>query len=79
MKTDTEDAIRATATLLRESLPEWFACLSSVASGRGGAEIVRVHLSEPRTRLTQEVRPGDMLDSAPMTAPTMGDLWHPHN
>lgn len=48
MKTDTENSIRVTITLNRESNPEWFFLLSSVVSGRARAEIVRKHLATPR-------------------------------
>ena len=48
MKTDTDDSIRVTITLNRESNPEWFVVLKNIRSGRARAEIVRKHLATPR-------------------------------
>lgn len=48
MKTDTDDTIRVTITLRRESHPEWYGVLKNVRSGRDRAEIVRTHLTLPR-------------------------------
>ena len=48
MKTDTDDSIRVTITLNRESNPEWYVVLKNIRSGRARAEIVRKHLATPR-------------------------------
>jgi hypothetical protein len=55
MKTDTDDTVRVTLTIRRESNPEWYALLKNVKSGRARAEIVRGHLTAPR--LGQGARP----------------------
>ena len=48
MKTDTEETIRVTITLRRESHPEWYDRLVDVKSGRARADIMRTHLTLPR-------------------------------
>lgn len=57
MKTDTEEAIRVTITLRRESHPEWYDRLVDVKSGRARADIVRTHLTLPRAVSTTTRQP----------------------
>ena len=48
ISTDTDDALRVTITLRRESNPEWYYRLKNIQSGRARAEILRSHLNLPR-------------------------------
>lgn len=66
MKTDTDETIRVTITIRRESHPEWYDRLVGVVSGRARAEIVRTHLTLPRT-VNTTARPSRPDNPAPET------------
>lgn len=47
MKSDTDDKVRVTVTLNRQSDPAWFTFIKSITSGRARAEILRRYLKPP--------------------------------